>query len=645
MVATAANIGQIGKYQVLARVGGGGMADVYRCRLVGPGGFAKIVALKRIRSGRARDPDFVRMFLDEARLGAGLSHPNVVQIFEIGEADGAPYIAMEYVSGPTLAELLREATRRRQRPLGPLLKIVSDVALGLHHAHTARGPTGAPLGLVHRDVSPQNILVSRDGVAKLFDFGVAKAQGRLVETRVGTLKGKLRYMAPEQLEGFVDARADVFALGICLFEATTGQSPYGAAANDELTLLRRLQKGDLPRPQDVLSDYPSALADIVMHAIAPDPERRCPSALALHERLEEFVAAFAASDSAPAAAKAAATISARALRTWVDELCPAASEDPEGGAHAIAGAARATNGGVDVPPETVCGPTAIEEQTGPSALRKQLRRSTTRAGAWTAALAALGGLGLAMAWNAPGGNTKSTATPPATALLARAATAPLASAAAATQRLAVAAPVAAPLAVAAPARPLVGSGSTPRSFFAGAPTGAQTQDPVSPPQSRPIAVGVRRRGPSRAQPLPNDQRDSTGAAPAAPAVTASRPATAAASLAKVHSTMPHEFVPRPALRKVVEARSREDLQRILADVETETIDKAGCSPEFSRGITAALFGALLGAETTTTIYPAAMYYFIVREAGLGREKAEASRALARVHSSGVVRALTLLPRR
>ena len=188
--------GVIGKFEVLAKVSRGGMAEVYRCRLRGIGGFEKTVAVKRIRAERASDPDFVSMFLDEARLAATLNHPNIVQVFEIGEVGGDPYIAMEYVDGPTFARLVRAARRSDRLHLGHVVKILSDVAAGLHHAHTAVGARGEPLGLVHRDVSPQNILVSREGVPKLLDFGVAKANGRLTETQAGTLKGSCATWRP-----------------------------------------------------------------------------------------------------------------------------------------------------------------------------------------------------------------------------------------------------------------------------------------------------------------------------------------------------------------------------------------------------------------------------------------------------------------
>ena len=265
---------QIGEFEVLSRIGGGGMADVYRCRRRGIGGFEKILAVKRIRSERASDPEFVSMFLDEARLAANLNHPNIVQMFEMGEADGAPFIAMEYVPGPTLARLMRKTRRDKRSELrhvaGHVAKILADVCEGLHHAHTATGPDGELVGLVHGDVSPQNIIVTRQGLPKLLDFGVAKASSRASEVRADNLKGKLKYMAPEQLMGKVDHRSDLFAIGVCLFEATVGRTPYGADDVDQDTLFTNITEGRFLRPSDLVAFYPRALEEIILAAIEPD---------------------------------------------------------------------------------------------------------------------------------------------------------------------------------------------------------------------------------------------------------------------------------------------------------------------------------------------------------------------------------------
>ena len=309
---------QIGEFEVLSRIGGGGMADVYRCRRRGIGGFEKILAVKRIRSERASDPEFVGMFLNEARLAANLNHPNIVQLFEMGEADGAPFIAMEYVPGPTIARLMRKMRREKRSEVrhvaGHVAKILADVCEGLHHAHTARGPDGEPMGLVHGDVSPQNIIVTRQGLPKLLDFGVAKASTRASEVKASNLKGKLKYMAPEQLQGKVDHRSDLFAVGICLFEATVGRSPYGSEDIDQATLFTNIAEGRFLRPSDLVAFYPRALEEIILAAIEPDLSRRCQSALELHDRLEEFVA------------NGPYPSNTRAVSDWVNELFPEADE-------------------------------------------------------------------------------------------------------------------------------------------------------------------------------------------------------------------------------------------------------------------------------------------------------------------------------
>ena len=283
---------RFGKFEVVGFLGRGGMAEVFLCRLGGLGGFNKELVVKRILPERVADPSFLRMFLDEARVAANLNHPNIVQIYEIGEAEGLPYIAMEYVRGPTFSTVIRETVRAKQLHLGHVAKILSGVCEGLHHAHSALGPNREPLGLVHRDVSPQNIILSPEGAPKLLDFGVAKARGRLTTTEAGTLKGKLRYMAPEQIQGgTLDHRADVFSVGVLLCEATTGRNPFGAKQVSEVQLFKNIVNGTYNRPSELAESYPEELERIVLWAIEPDVSVRCPSAEALHDALEKFVSA------------------------------------------------------------------------------------------------------------------------------------------------------------------------------------------------------------------------------------------------------------------------------------------------------------------------------------------------------------------
>jgi serine/threonine-protein kinase len=300
-----------GKFEVVGFLGRGGMAEVFLCRLGGIGGFNKHVVVKRILPERLTDPGFLRMFLDEARLAANLNHPNIVSVFEIDEVEGHPYIAMEYVRGPTFATVIREALRAQQLHIGHMAKIMSGILEGLHHAHTAPGPNGEPLGLVHRDVSPQNILISPEGVPKILDFGVAKAHGRLANTEAGTLKGKLRYMAPEQLQqGPIDHRADVFSAGVCLCEATTGQNPFGAPHVSEVQLFKNIMNGNISKPSALVPRYPEALEKIVVWALEHDVNKRCKNAQDFHDALEAFVSAGTYASTT------------RSLAAWMHQLVP-----------------------------------------------------------------------------------------------------------------------------------------------------------------------------------------------------------------------------------------------------------------------------------------------------------------------------------
>ncbi|MFZ5440316.1 MAG: protein kinase domain-containing protein [Myxococcota bacterium] len=282
---------RFGKYTIEGVLGRGGMAEALKCRLSGPGGFDKLVVVKRILPHLVSDPDFVQMFLDEARLAANLTHANVVQIFEIGEIDHIPYIAMEYVNGLTLHRLARTTSRSNQGHYGHFARVASGVAEGLHYVHTARDGNGEPLHLIHRDVSPTNIIVSLDGVPKLLDFGVAKANSAGFHTRSGLLKGKPRYMSPEQVDGStLDARTDLFSLGVCLYEVTVGRSPFYEKGMSEAAMLKLIIAGKFPRPRELVPEYPQELEDIVLWAMAPRREDRCPSADALQARLEAFCA-------------------------------------------------------------------------------------------------------------------------------------------------------------------------------------------------------------------------------------------------------------------------------------------------------------------------------------------------------------------
>jgi serine/threonine protein kinase len=286
---------KLGRYQLIRRLAVGGMAEIYLARLPGVGieGFEKLVVIKRILPQHALDPELLRMFLDEARLSATLTHPHVTEVYDVGqgeEADGAPFFAMEHVLGANLRQLMLAHARTDAGPL-PLehaLGIVAAAAAGLHYAHGKRGPGGEPLHIVHRDVSPSNVLVSYDGAVKVSDFGIAKWAHQRTQTQEGALKGKFGYMSPEQCRGKpLDARSDVFALGTILYELTTGEAPFAAATDFEI--LSKIVRGP-PEPPRWKGErpYPPELAAIVMRALALEPAERTATAQALQVELETF---------------------------------------------------------------------------------------------------------------------------------------------------------------------------------------------------------------------------------------------------------------------------------------------------------------------------------------------------------------------
>jgi serine/threonine-protein kinase len=273
----------LGPYELLAVLGEGGMGSVCIARRSGPGGFHRHVALKRIHAHLAGERETVAMFLDEARLAATVSHRNVTQIYELGENGGAHFLVMELVDGAPLSALLR---------LGPIplhiaLYALAEAAHGLHAAHEARDHTGRPLHLVHRDVSPSNVLVGFDGAVKVTDFGVAKAEGRLARTETGHVRGKTSYMAPEQALGHdVDRRADVFALGVLLHELATGQRPFGKGSSAEILL--RVVSHERPALRAIAPGLSASVVEIVERCLAPERAERFPTAGAVADALDEL---------------------------------------------------------------------------------------------------------------------------------------------------------------------------------------------------------------------------------------------------------------------------------------------------------------------------------------------------------------------
>jgi serine/threonine protein kinase len=280
----------IGKYQLLKKIATGGMAEVWYARQSGIAGFRKEVVVKRILPHLADDPDFVRMFLNEARMVARFTHPNIAQIFEFGRDDrsGAYFIAMEYVRGEDLGRVMRQAWDREQWLSQALaIRVVAACCDGLHYAHAQADEQGRPLRVVHRDISPQNILLSFDGGVKLVDFGIAKAADQGNHTQSGAIKGKFAYMSPEQASGKpLDNRSDIFALGLVLYELLTNERPF--KRDSEIATLSAALECKIDPPSHV-AEIPAELDDVVMRALARNPEDRYPDARAFQMALEELL--------------------------------------------------------------------------------------------------------------------------------------------------------------------------------------------------------------------------------------------------------------------------------------------------------------------------------------------------------------------
>lgn len=281
---------QFGKYRVFAKLAVGGMAELFLAKQPGIGGFQKTVVLKCILSHLAQEADFLQMFLDEARIASPLNHPNIVQIYEIGEQAGVYYIAMEYIRGQNLREFRQRLYRHHPdvRPYNLCAGILAQVAAGLHYAHTALDDHGHPLLIVHRDVSPTNLLLSYNGVVKLVDFGVAKATSQQHQTSAGTIKGKYRYMSPEQIRGQdLDQRSDVFSLGIVLYELSTNVGLFGRQHDAEV--IDAVRNARVTAPSKYRADYPKILEEIVMMALALDPNDRFQTADEMRAALEVYM--------------------------------------------------------------------------------------------------------------------------------------------------------------------------------------------------------------------------------------------------------------------------------------------------------------------------------------------------------------------
>ncbi|MFY0568870.1 protein kinase domain-containing protein [Archangium lansingense] len=281
-----------GKYQLLKRLAMGGMAQIYLARQRGPEGFEKLLVIKRILPHLAENEDFVRMFLDEARIAARLDHPNIVDIYDLGAQDDTFFIAMEYIHGEDLRRVWKRAERSGQLIPVPLVcRIMIEACAGLDHAHKQKDAQGKPLGIVHRDISPQNILLTFEGRVKVVDFGIAKAADQATVTRSGVLKGKYSYMAPEQAAGQknLDRRADIFALGVVLYELLTGMRLFKRLT--DMATLQAVADCTISPPSQINPRVPKDLDPIVMKALTREPEDRYAEALQLQLALEDWLLA------------------------------------------------------------------------------------------------------------------------------------------------------------------------------------------------------------------------------------------------------------------------------------------------------------------------------------------------------------------
>jgi serine/threonine-protein kinase len=286
----------LGRYELLAPVAKGGMAQVWAARMQGRRGFQKTVAIKTMLPNLTEDPQFEQMFLDEATLASRVRHPNAVEILDLGEDAGILYLVMEWIDGEPLSVIMKQAMQQGGMPLSIAVRIIMQACAGLHGAHELRDDSGDLVGLVHRDVSPQNILVAYSGSVKVVDFGVAKATGRAsAETAAGQIKGKVPYMSPEQASGgVIDRRTDLFAAGILLYMMTTGKHPF-RKENDAQTLMAICSDIPIVRPSQIVPDYPPELEKIVLRSLDRDVAKRYQTGAEMQKALDALPSQLRAS--------------------------------------------------------------------------------------------------------------------------------------------------------------------------------------------------------------------------------------------------------------------------------------------------------------------------------------------------------------
>jgi serine/threonine protein kinase len=280
----------LGRYELLLPIASGGMAMVWAARLKGSRGFQKIVAVKTMLPRLSDDEQFEQMFLDEASLASQIRHPHVVEILDLGEQQHVLFLVMEWIDGVPLNQLMKAARPKGGVPISVAVRIAIQSCAGLHAAHELKDPNGKLVGLVHRDISPQNILVTYDGVSKVVDFGVAKATALGGGATVaGQIKGKVAYMAPEQVRGgAIDRRVDVFAMGIVLYALTTGKHPF-RRESEAATMYNICAPQPVIPPRKVVADYPVELEQVVLRALAKDPDKRYQTSNDMLRALDQFL--------------------------------------------------------------------------------------------------------------------------------------------------------------------------------------------------------------------------------------------------------------------------------------------------------------------------------------------------------------------
>jgi eukaryotic-like serine/threonine-protein kinase len=407
----------LGRYVLRDEIASGGMATIHLGRLLGSAGFSRTVAVKCLHTALTKEPEFVSMLLDEAHLASRVRHPNVVQMIDVVSSENEVYLVMEYVHGESLAQLTRRANELGERmPIPVVVSVLAGMLYGLHAAHEAKGEDGKPLGIVHRDVSPQNVLVGVDGVARVFDFGVAKAASRLQSTWDGQVKGKLRYMAPEQLRSrAIDRRTDLFAAAAVLWETLTGRRLFDGI--DPGAIVTQILMDEVPPPSRFVEGLPEALDAITLRGLSSSPDGRFASAREMAMALERAI---------PPA-------TAREVGEWVEQV---AGKSLAARAELVAAVENSTSQGGAVPrvrPDDETAPDASQGvddtatlplagakptkeegtiATAPHVLGDQRTPPSRRSFAWLAAVVVLALLSLVLGYRALRPETQSAAIEP-----------------------------------------------------------------------------------------------------------------------------------------------------------------------------------------------------------------------------------------